>query len=640
MTDRAGPGPAGEPAPGSTRDAIEIVGWAVVIVAVAIVAKLAVRTALGLEIAFIALFVGVAWLALRRGFLAGALVTILGAVLDVVLLDPPAAPFTSGEIGRPLFFVPAGLFISWIAAGGRAARQRSETARRTIERLYRQAEGLQATLDASPAALFTIDAADGAVAYANAGAERLLGFSRTELIGRSVWEILAGSPPDDLRRAIAETVARPTESARVRLALGDAAGDEVPIDAIVQGLAGDPGRVLLIAQDLRESIDLQRRLVRLASAERSRSGELRAVIDALDDGVAVFDRDRRLVLSNEALRRLTGGAVVDLDDLAERLRPVAGELPTAWTAEPHLLQLADPRRFLLAAAYPVPGESEADRGPSTVVVIRDVTGVEEARTARDAFVGVLSHELRTPVTTIYGYAKLLARRGQAGSTDPVDADGASGAPAATVAGPDRASEHGLAADIEAEADRLYRLVEDLLVLSRTEHQSLVVAPEPVLVQHLVERIALAERRVWPDLALTTDVPAGLPPVASDPTYLEQVLRNLIGNAAKYSEPGRLAVEVRALVVGETVEIRVLDRGVGFPADQAERLFDVFYRNPDTKKLRPGAGIGLYVTRALVEAMGGRVWARPREGGGSEFGFSVPIVGDSDRSGPAEATIRA
>jgi signal transduction histidine kinase len=126
-----------------------------------------------------------------------------------------------------------------------------------------------------------------------------------------------------------------------------------------------------------------------------------------------------------------------------------------------------------------------------------------------------------------------------------------------------------------------------------------------------------------------EVPPGLPPVAAEETYLEQVLQNLLGNAAKY---GGSQVLVRlAETEGEggrgEVVVLVLDDGPGVDEAEAEHLFEVFYRSPTAAKRASGAGIGLFVSRQLVKAMGGRIWARNRVGGGAEFGFAMPVFED-------------
>jgi K+-sensing histidine kinase KdpD len=131
------------------------------------------------------------------------------------------------------------------------------------------------------------------------------------------------------------------------------------------------------------------------------------------------------------------------------------------------------------------------------------------------------------------------------------------------------------------------------------------------------------------------VPPGLPPVNGDRTYLEQVVRSLVANAAKYGPPTAV-VEVKAEVRPGEIAVLVLDEGPGFSADEAGNLFDLFYRSPATAKKASGAGIGLYVARALIEAMGGRIWARVRPEGGAEFGFTVPILETDDEPSAFES----
>jgi signal transduction histidine kinase len=223
----------------------------------------------------------------------------------------------------------------------------------------------------------------------------------------------------------------------------------------------------------------------------------------------------------------------------------------------------------------------------------------QATLMREAFIGVMSHELRTPITTILGGSRLLADHRD---TLP----------------PDTVTE--LFGDIAAESDRLYRLVEDLLVLTRSERGDLDRRDEPILLGQVIARLApeFAARAGEPiDVSGTVRLPMG----EGDETYVEQILRNLVGNAIKFSPPGsRVAIVAEA--TDHEVLVRVLDRGPGVAAQEAERVFDVFYRSPRTRTRTAGSGIGLFVAKRLVEAMNGRIWARPREGGGAEFGFAL------------------
>jgi len=218
---------------------------------------------------------------------------------------------------------------------------------------------------------------------------------------------------------------------------------------------------------------------------------------------------------------------------------------------------------------------------------------------RDAFNSIVSHELRTPITAIYGGAKLLARRDR-----PLNEQ----------------TRQELIDDLETEADRLYRLVEDLLVLSRTESGTVERADDPVSVPRVVERVVKSEQTRWPGIGFVFSGAPGRT-AKGDETYVEQITRNLLSNAAKYSPVGA-TVEVIVDETEQDVRTRVLDQGVGIAQEEADRLFELYYRSPGTAHKISGAGIGLFVSRALVEAMGGRIWAAPRPEGGAEFGFTL------------------
>ena len=196
---------------------------------------------------------------------------------------------------------------------------------------------------------------------------------------------------------------------------------------------------------------------------------------------------------------------------------------------------------------------------------------------RDGFAGMLSHEMRTPVTVIFGNALLLRK----GTPDPA---------------------HELIADIEHEAGRLHRLIEDLLVVSRGDGE-LRVATEPVLLQRLVPSIAAAVARRSPNASIEVDILPGLAPVDADPTLVEQMVTNLLSNAVKYAGIAP-KVRVRAEAHENVVAIMCEDDGPGFPPGALDHAFDAFYRAPSTAGGVEGAGVGLYVVQRLAAAMGG------------------------------------
>jgi PAS domain S-box-containing protein len=228
----------------------------------------------------------------------------------------------------------------------------------------------------------------------------------------------------------------------------------------------------------------------------------------------------------------------------------------------------------------------------------------EAREAAEAFMAVMSHELRTPVTTIYGTASLMTRD------------------------PDRPDNKELLADISDEAERLLRIVDDLLVLSRVERGVVVLTPEPIVVRHVVADVLAIVRRRYPSARIEVEGTAVTPALA-DPTALRQVVHNLLTNAAKYAgNDGPILVQLSDSE--GRVQIEVLDHGPGLGSDPDE-LFMLFHRSPNASRMAPGSGIGLYVARQLVRAMGGSIEAGTRPEGGARFAVRLPASIEDDDS---------
>jgi PAS domain S-box-containing protein len=230
--------------------------------------------------------------------------------------------------------------------------------------------------------------------------------------------------------------------------------------------------------------------------------------------------------------------------------------------------------------------------------------LRRANEAKDEFLGLVSHELRTPITTIYGGARLLRTRG--GNID-------------------EASRLSTLEDIEHESERLHRIVEDLLVLARVELGEQIVT-EPVLMQRTVEKSVSSFNKRRPARNFVVRLDDEMEPVRASDGYLEQILRNLLNNADKYSPPETTIEVVSDMRDGQAV-ISVMDRGPGIPAEEAELIFERFYRSHGTAKQASGAGIGLTVCKRLVEAQEGHIWAQPRDGGGLIVSFSLPLYED-------------
>ena len=217
---------------------------------------------------------------------------------------------------------------------------------------------------------------------------------------------------------------------------------------------------------------------------------------------------------------------------------------------------------------------------------------------REAFLGVLSHELRTPVTSIYSGIELLrAHRLE----DDVVRD--------------------VLRDVSVEAESLQRLIDDLLVMVRAERGLTFAVPEPVLMRRVIGLADNDEGRRWPEQAFNVVLAPDLPTALGDDALFRQVLRNVLCNAAKFS-PAKGTITITGEAHAGHVEVRVLDAGPGItPVDQREHVFQLFDRGTSLGRIA-GSGIGLYVARVLMEAMGGTIDVLPREDG-AEFVLHLP-----------------
>ena len=227
--------------------------------------------------------------------------------------------------------------------------------------------------------------------------------------------------------------------------------------------------------------------------------------------------------------------------------------------------------------------------------------LREANAVKDEFLGMVSHELKTPITTILGMADVLAKHGD------------------RISAADRDASLG---DIRENATRLHQLIDNLLLLSRLDvGQQLEV--EPILVRYEIHKIVADYQSRERDRRFNVHIDPTISPVSAEATNLRQVLQNLLSNALKYSPPGT-PIDVTTERRGPDLVVSVLDRGSGIASDEIESIFDPFYRSARTSRAASGAGVGLTVCRRLVEAHGGRIWAAPREGGGSIFSISLPV----------------
>ncbi|MBI3360161.1 MAG: GAF domain-containing protein [Chloroflexi bacterium] len=357
------------------------------------------------------------------------------------------------------------------------------------------------------------------------------------------------------------------------------------------------------------------RLYQQATQEKRRSD---AILDGSADGIMIMDAAHHIQRFNRALARMTGWSP------NEAIGRTHDEIICWAIREPGPgLAEAEAGGWPLASATPLYVEGDLRRrDDGTIAVgityapllgregrliniiasVRDITRFREAEALKSTFISIISHELKTPVSLIKGYAGTLRRK---------DARWDS----ATI-------EESLAV-IEEESDRLADLIENLLDASRLQAGALKLTFMEISLDEVTERLVDKFRVQSPGRKFLVDFPPDFPPIQADEDRLVQVLGNLISNALKYSpEEGAITVSGRA--EPERVIVSVADEGPGLPAEELPRVFDRFYRadTPATKRAQ-GAGLGLYLAKAVVEAHGGRLWVESEAGQGTRFLFSLP-----------------
>jgi signal transduction histidine kinase len=238
-----------------------------------------------------------------------------------------------------------------------------------------------------------------------------------------------------------------------------------------------------------------------------------------------------------------------------------------------------------------------------VLTLRDVTAEQALERARADFVATASHELRTPLSAVYGAAStLLQREGRLDGSD----------------------RRRLLKMIEQEAERLSGIVDQILVTAQLDRGELRLADDELDVRAMAESVLeSAEARNQEHIALELHAPDHVLPLRCDSARLRQVLVNLVENAIKYSPDGG-RVEVRVRDDPRHVQIDVTDEGLGIPVTEQDRIFEKFYRlDAEMTRGVGGSGLGLYISREIIEQMGGRISVDSSPGSGSTFSIELP-----------------
>ncbi|MGQ9829797.1 MAG: ATP-binding protein [Roseiflexus sp.] len=333
----------------------------------------------------------------------------------------------------------------------------------------------------------------------------------------------------------------------------------------------------------------------------------RAILESIADGVVVLDRQRRIVIVNRAAEQMLGMRDWRL------VRRSFGDIPLTRIEVRHemfsengaasrdLFRLGD--RVLRLSSAPVMTDEGTQIGE--VVVLHDISAEIAIDQAKTDFIATISHELRSPLTVIYGYTDLLLR-GMVGELSGEQRD--------------------LLEAVRSRIELMNSIVRNVILVASIEANTLQTDFAAQDVRRMIDEAVAPMRRSFEkkDLMLTVAVPEDLPPVRADREQLLIVLGQVIDNARRYTQQGEVTIKAHSRDDG-MVQIDVSDTGPGIPADAMHRLFTRFFRVEGNNSPERGSGLGLVITRQLVERHGGKVWAHSEVGRGSTFSIALPIA---------------
>jgi PAS domain S-box-containing protein len=342
-----------------------------------------------------------------------------------------------------------------------------------------------------------------------------------------------------------------------------------------------------------------------------------AILANIADGIVAVDRDDEIVLWNATAEQVTGvpaeealgRRVADVlqRELAAESDAPGSERQIAFMRGGKEVWLSVTEAVMLDAAGAVAGR---------IFAFRDVSSERVVEQMKSDFVATVSHELRTPLTSIYGFAETLLRGDVAFSA---------------------AERSTFLSYIASESERLINIVDDLLNVARLETGTLGLSISRTDVGEIVtETVGRFAEHVDGDFTFDVEVPDGSVFVRADREKLTQIVMNLVDNAVKFSPTGgRIAVTARRR--SDTAEIRIEDEGIGIARSDQQRIFTKFYRAEEGAVHSPqGTGLGLFLARGLLAAMGGRIWVESSEGEGATFVFELPVAKD----GPGATRVQA
>lgn len=349
------------------------------------------------------------------------------------------------------------------------------------------------------------------------------------------------------------------------------------------------------------------------------NSKLNEVLSSIVDGIIAVDFNKNIILSNKSAEKITGFTQAELAgrqiSQAVHLFTDADEILPKTYCQPPFNQIArlvgknGKESKVSLSTSQLSGSVQTNI--SCILILHDLVKEEELEKMKLDFVSMASHELRTPLTSIIGYLSVFINE----NTQKVDQEALA-----------------LLEKSLSSARQLLTLVQNLLNVNKIEREQMSVSSEvldflPIIVKAVEDAKTQAIQK---NLVLNFDPPVQLPKVLADPIRISEVISNLLNNAINYTNAGG-KIEVFVETSPNEVTTIVSDNGIGIPKDAFPHLFNKFFRvSNQTQQANKGTGLGLYISKSIVEKLGGRIWVESEVGKGSKFCFTIPIADNKSR----------
>ncbi|MBI2854041.1 MAG: PAS domain S-box protein [Chloroflexi bacterium] len=455
--------------------------------------------------------------------------------------------------------------------------------------------------------------ARGVYTYVSPRVADLLGYLPEEVLGKKPFDFM---PPDEARRVEAGFAA----IAKMRRAFQCLENTNIHKDGrlVVLETSGVP--VFDELGELRGYRGIDRDITGRKLAEtmlRDIANKYSSLFDTTSDGVWINNLDGKILEVNKAYCAMSGytreeitGITISQLEASESPQEVAEHILKVLRSGGHD-RFESKHRRKDGSVFDVDVTSlYLDReGGRIAAFVRDITERKKAEQIKDEFIGLVSHEMKTPLTVMLGGLHTLIADGKSLTNEERD---------------------NLLQDACLESEALADIIENMLELSRAQANRIVLKTNRVVLEELLHEVVGRIMQQHGVRRVSIEVPPGVLAVNADRTRLVRVLHNLVDNAFKYS-PAHSAIRVFARRDGNSLVIGVSDRGRGISLENQAKLFQPFERLGRDSANKPGSGIGLVVCKRLVEAHGGRIWVESEAGKGSTFYFTLPLVGTTENS---------